>query len=48
MVENKKQKEEKENTKDKERDVFFFNDAETTEIYTLTLHDALPIFLFYV
>src|SRR3712207_8553214 len=22
---------------------FFFNDAETTEIYTLSLHDALPI-----
>src|SRR5205085_9824674 len=24
---------------------FFFNDAATTEIYTLSLHDALPIFL---
>src|SRR5438445_6103779 len=23
--------------------VFFFNDAPTTEIYTLSLHDALPI-----
>src|SRR5215470_19114477 len=23
--------------------VFFFNDPETTEIYTLSLHDALPI-----
>src|SRR3712207_8537208 len=23
---------------------FFFNDTATTEIYTLTLHDALPIF----
>src|SRR6266496_5235442 len=23
---------------------FFFNDAATTEIYTLSLHDALPIF----
>src|SRR5438445_3639643 len=22
---------------------FFFNDTETTEIYTLSLHDALPI-----
>ena len=22
---------------------FFFNDTATTEIYTLTLHDALPI-----
>src|SRR2546427_9879943 len=27
--------------------VFFFNDTATTEIYTLSLHDALPIsFLF--
>src|SRR5699024_11854386 len=25
--------------------VFFFNDSATTEIYTLSLHDALPIFL---
>src|SRR5206468_12471609 len=24
---------------------FFFNDPATTEIYTLSLHDALPIFL---
>src|SRR5438309_8464859 len=24
--------------------VFFFNDPPTTEIYTLSLHDALPIF----
>src|SRR5438270_14034680 len=24
--------------------VFFFNDTPTTEIYTLSLHDALPIF----
>src|SRR3712207_8848136 len=24
---------------------FFFNDAATTEIYTLSLHDALPIYL---
>src|SRR5688572_31310396 len=23
---------------------FFFNDTSTTEIYTLSLHDALPIF----
>ena len=23
--------------------LFFFNDAATTEIYTLSLHDALPI-----
>src|SRR3712207_8903396 len=26
---------------------FFFNDTATTEIYTLSLHDALPIFLFW-
>src|SRR5690348_9973985 len=26
--------------------VFFFNDTATTEIYTLSLHDALPIWLF--
>src|SRR5437588_13127918 len=25
--------------------LFFFNDPATTEIYTLSLHDALPIFL---
>src|SRR2546425_13015325 len=25
---------------------FFFNDTATTEIYTLSLHDALPILLF--
>src|SRR2546422_11597546 len=25
------------------RFVFFFNDTATTEIYTLSLHDALPI-----
>src|SRR5437879_6908726 len=25
--------------------VFFFNDPATTEIYTLSLHDALPIYL---
>ena len=23
---------------------FFFNDTATTEIYTLSLHDALPIY----
>src|SRR5260370_13597827 len=27
---------------------FFFNDTATTEIYTLSLHDALPIFAVYV
>src|SRR3712207_7389386 len=27
---------------------FFFNDTATTEIYTLSLHDALPIFTRYV
>ena len=26
-----------------QRFAFFFNDTATTEIYTLTLHDALPI-----
>src|SRR2546426_4423836 len=26
---------------------FFFNDTATTEIYTLSLHDALPIWLFF-
>src|SRR2546425_13214048 len=25
---------------------FFFNDTATTEIYTLSLHDALPIWFF--
>src|SRR3712207_9319772 len=25
-------------------DVFFYNDTATTEIYTLSLHDALPIY----
>ena len=25
--------------------VFFFNDTATTEIYTLSLHDALPIYV---
>src|SRR5574339_142152 len=27
----------------KSYEVFFFNDTSTTEIYTLSLHDALPI-----
>src|SRR5690348_18512820 len=26
---------------------FFFNDTATTEIYTLSLHDALPIYLYF-
>ena len=26
--------------------LFFFNDTATTEIYTLSLHDALPICVF--
>src|SRR3712207_9321709 len=25
--------------------IYFFNDTATTEIYTLSLHDALPIFV---
>src|SRR3712207_9375786 len=29
---------------DKNRNLFFFNDTATTEIYTLSLHDALPIY----
>src|SRR3712207_9536775 len=28
---------------DRLRSFFFFNDTATTEIYTLSLHDALPI-----
>src|SRR5256884_6534574 len=28
---------------DNQNDIFFFNDTATTEIYTLSLHDALPI-----
>ena len=28
--------------------VFFFNDTATTEIYTLSLHDALPIWLLFL
>src|SRR3712207_9300271 len=32
-------------SRDHSRDgFFFFNDTATTEIYTLSLHDALPIF----
>ena len=27
-----------------QKSIFFFNDTATTEIYTLSLHDALPIF----
>src|SRR3712207_7052223 len=27
----------------RQREFFFFNDTATTEIYTLSLHDALPI-----
>src|SRR2546430_7545585 len=27
---------------------FFFNDTATTEIYTLSLHDALPICFFFI
>ena len=37
----KKRREKKERDK---RSSFFFNDTATTEIYTLSLHDALPIF----
>src|SRR5574337_703289 len=31
--------------KNKNNIFFFFNDTATTEIYTLSLHDALPIWL---
>ena len=27
---------------------FFFNDTATTEIYTLSLHDALPILIYFL
>ena len=37
-MDKKREKEEK-----KKREYFFFNDTATTEIYTLSLHDALPI-----
>src|SRR2546429_9722780 len=30
-------------SRDQSRPFFFFNDTATTEIYTLSLHDALPI-----
>src|SRR3712207_8137154 len=33
---------------DVSRRFFFFNDTATTEIYTLSLHDALPILLLLV
>src|SRR5687767_15389892 len=28
--------------------IFFFNDTATTEIYTLSLHDALPIYINFI
>ena len=34
-------------TKKAGRKSFFFNDTATTEIYTLSLHDALPISYFH-
>ena len=34
---------EKERKERKKKKYFFFNDTATTEIYTLSLHDALPI-----
>ena len=39
-VENRR---EEEREKKKKNIFFFFNDTATTEIYTLSLHDALPI-----
>ena len=38
---NKKKKKRKEKFKKRKKN--FFNDTATTEIYTLSLHDALPI-----
>src|SRR3712207_8593138 len=35
-------------TEVRHRCLFFFNDTATAEIYTLSLHDALPIFLAFV
>ena len=32
------------NIRNKSVTFFFFNDTATTEIYTLSLHDALPIY----
>ena len=43
-VEGEKEKEEGKKKKEKKK-IFFFNDTATTEIYTLSLHDALPISL---
>ena len=39
----RKRKEEEEREGKKRSVFFFFNDTATTEIYTLSLHDALPI-----
>ena len=41
--EKERKKREKEKKK-REICFFFFNDTATTEIYTLSLHDALPIY----
>ena len=41
---------EKKKKRRRKKMIFFFNDTATTEIYTLSLHDALPIsyvFLFF-
>ena len=41
---NEGREEEKERKRKRKKDMyFFFNDTATTEIYTLSLHDALPI-----
>ena len=37
------QEKKKKKRKKKKKKYFFFNDTATTEIYTLSLHDALPI-----
>ena len=39
----RKRRKKREERKKKKKDSLFFNDTATTEIYTLSLHDALPI-----
>ena len=39
----RRKEEEKKRRKKRKKEIFFFNDTATTEIYTLSLHDALPI-----
>ena len=39
----KREREEVNRRREEEQEGFFFNETATTEIYTLALHDALPI-----